>query len=370
MARKFCDFVRFLTNHFASQIGLIFIKVFSKFSSSYVVSTLLDCLTIEVILMPHFAPVLKLGALAIIPFFSLSDTQVAWADKAEALAVLVALTESEVTSIQGQSDAADRIRLADRLTMLTQRVAASSCALTSDVAIEESHYFLEEATDEFDIILDALRNGNEALHILGPEENRRTLHDLDMIEEEWMATHGAIDAVIADGHDVENAHIIDDHNLELLRRTSILASDINGQYSNPFEISQADAMLINIAGRQRMLTQKMAKDACEIWTGYHAEDGRKDLMETMVIFENSMNALRYGMPDAGIQAAPTPEIEKDLDIILERWDVIRGNLDILLAGGELEMAGKYEIFHDFNLELDELEHLIHDYKVYVERHHD
>jgi hypothetical protein len=288
---------------------------------------------------------------------------------AEALNALSKLHENDIFTRDIKSDGADRIRLADRLTMLTQRVAAASCALTSDVAVEESHFHLEEAMHEIDIIIDALRNGNEALHILEPEKSARLLHDLDALEAEWKATHGAVEAVLTDGHDVDNAHIIDDHNLKLLELSSNLASDISSKYTHPYEITQADAMLINIAGRQRMLTQKMAKDACEIWTGYHAEDGRADLEETMVIFENSLNALRYGLPDAGVKKAPTPEIETDLDHLWSRWTVLRGNLDILMAGGELDMAQKVEIFHDFNVELDELEHLIHDYKVYVERNH-
>ncbi|MGD1883331.1 MAG: type IV pili methyl-accepting chemotaxis transducer N-terminal domain-containing protein [Paracoccaceae bacterium] len=316
--------------------------------------------------MKRFSFLLAATAIAVT---SQSAGSNALADEAEALEILSRLHDDDLFTRGIDSDGADRIRLADRLTMLTQRVAAASCALTSDVAIEESHYHLEEAMHETDIILNALRYGNDALHILGPEENRRLLKDLYELDHEWQETHGAVEAVIADGHDVESAHVIDDHNLKLLELSSVLVSDVLGAYSHPYEMTQADALLIKIAGRQRMLTQKMAKDACEIWTGYHAKEGREDLEKTMVIFENSLNALRFGMPAAGIEPAPTPAIEADLDKLLKRWSVIRGNLDKLLAGDELNMDQKYEIFHDFNVELDELEHLIHDYKVYVERHH-
>lgn len=293
----------------------------------------------------------------------------ALADRKQAEQLLAQLHSDDEFSVGIESDSADRIRYADRLTMLTQRVAAASCALTSNVAIEESHYHLEEAMHETDIILEALRDGNEALHIIGPEKRRRTLHDLDALAEEWKETHGAVEAVLRDGHDVDSAHIIDDHNLSLLEKAQILAADISGQYSDPYEITQAHAMLITIAGRQRMLTQKMAKDACEIWTGYHAEDGRADLLDTMVIYENSILALRDGMPSAGIMPAPNETIRNDLNEILSRWFVIKDNLEKLLAGEELNMDQKYEIFHDFNLELDDLEHLIHDYKQFVESHH-
>lgn len=300
---------------------------------------------------------------------SVSSVGGAFADRKDAEKLLAQLHQNDQFTAGIESDSADRIRYADRLTMLTQRVAAASCALTSDVAIEESHDHLEEAMHEMDIILEALRDGNEALHIIGPEKRKRTLHDLDELATEWKETHGAVEAILSDGHDVDSAHVIDDHNLSLLEKAQILAADISGQYTHPYEITQAQAMLITIAGRQRMLTQKMAKDACEIWTGYHAEEGRADLIETMVIYENSLVALRDGLPAAGIMAAPNDTIRDDLNEILARWSVIKGNLELLIAGEVLNAEQKYEIFHDFNLELEDLEHLIHDYKEFVESHH-
>jgi hypothetical protein len=291
------------------------------------------------------------------------------ADEAEALQILAALHDDDALTREIESDAGDRIRLAQRLSMLTQMVASSSCALTADVAVDESHDHLEEAMHEVDIIVDALLNGNETLHIFGPEERRRTAHDLETFLEEWGTTHAAVESVLSNGHDVESAHIIDDHNLPLLEKATILESDIVGQYSHPYEMTQADAMMLGIAGRQLMLTQKMSKDACEIWSGYHVEIGLADLQATMTIFENSLNALHVGMPAAGIQAAPTPEIEADLVNILGRWETIRGNLDKLIAGEALNEEQKYEIFHDFNLELEEINHLVQDYKNYTQRNH-
>ncbi len=304
-------------------------------------------------------------SLAFAAAFSFVAGNTAEAGRSEALETLSKLHSDDILTAGIESDSADRIRYSDRLSMLTQRVAAASCAVSSDVAIDESQYYLEESMHEIDIILDALRDGNDKIHILGPEENKVILHDIAELSAEWQETHGAVEAVLANGHDVDSAHIIDDHNLSLLEQSSHLAADILGRYANPFELTQSDAILISIAGRQRMLTQKMAKDACEIWTGYHAEQGRADLVESMEVFENSLVALRDGMPSVGIQAAPTPEILADLNSILDRWAVLRGNLELLIAGEELAMDQKYEIIHDFNVEVDEIEHLVHDYNVYV-----
>jgi hypothetical protein len=268
-----------------------------------------------------------------------------------------------------ESDGADRIRLASQLPTLTQQVAAASCALTSDVDVEEAHDVLEHATTQFDRYIAALRHGDEEFHILRPEERRLTLADIDHVESEWLAIHGAIDSILVDGHDVDSAHVIDDHNLKLLELTTILASDIAEQYAQPFEVTAADLLSIQIAGRQRMLTQKMAKDACEIWTGYHSEEAKVDLRDTMVIFENSLNALRFGLEAAGIQGAPNDIITADLDDLLGRWAVLKPNLTTLIDGGELNEEQKYEVFHDLEVELAALDHLLDDYKDYAERAH-
>ena len=195
------------------------------------------------------------------------------------------------------------------------------------------------------------------------------MRDLAHVLEEWSAIHGAIDSVLADHSDVDGAHVIDDHNLKLLELTTILSSDIAARYSHPYEMTAQDAMMIEIAGRQLMLTQKMAKDSCEVWTGYHAEEARADLAATMQIFETSLHALRFGMPEAGLQAAPNDVIRADLDILLERWEVIKVNQQTLVDGGELNEEQKTEIFHDLLLELYDLEHLLDDYKEHSERAH-
>ncbi len=275
----------------------------------------------------------------------------------------------DISSVEIISDSSDRIDLANQLPMLSQRVAASACALTSDIEPDMSLAILEKSYHEFERIVIALRDGDAELNIPEPETRRITIKEINDVWQAWGPTHDAILEILEDHHDVEAAHRIDDHNLEILDLTSILASDISSQYTHPYEVTQSNAMLITIAGRQRMLTQKMIKDSCEIWTHYHEDEGRADLIQTMDIFEKSLLALRDGMPDVGIKKAPTEEIRADLDSILNRWAIIKGNQMILIDGGELDEAGKTEIFHDLNLELAELNLLVKHYTDYATKHH-
>jgi len=265
------------------------------------------------------------------------------------------------------SDGADRILLAGQLRTLTQQVAAASCAITSGVDVDEAYSVLEQATTTFDRYLVALHDGDEAMQIHGPEENARISRDIEHVQQEWLEIRGAIEAVLADRNNVDAAHVIDDHNMKLLELTTILSTDISGRYSDPYEVSARDALLIEIAGRQLMLTQRMAKDSCEIWSGYHSEDAKIDLVATMEVFESSLTALRFGLGEVGVMAAPNDAIRDDLDILLTRWDVVKENQQTLVDGGELNDEQKTEIFHDLIVELGDLEHLLHDYKEYAAR---
>jgi len=265
------------------------------------------------------------------------------------------------------SDGADRILLAGQLRTLTQQVAAASCAVTSGVDVDEAYSVMEQATTNFDRYIVALRDGDEAMQIHGPEQNARISKDIEHVQQEWLAIHGAVDAVLADRNDVDAAHEIDDHNMQLLELTTVLSTDVSGRYADPYEVSARDALLIEIAGRQLMLTQRMAKDSCEIWSGYNSEAAKIDLAATMEVFESSLTALRFGLDAVGVIPAPNDVIRDDLDTLLTRWDVIKENQQTLVDGGELNDEQKTEIFHDLLVELDDLEHLLQDYKEYAER---
>ncbi|MEM6386614.1 MAG: type IV pili methyl-accepting chemotaxis transducer N-terminal domain-containing protein [Pseudomonadota bacterium] len=276
---------------------------------------------------------------------------------------------TDIAKIEIVSDSSDRIDIADQLPMLGQRVAASACVLTSGIEEEKSLAILETSYQQFERITTALRDGDADLNIPEPETRRITLHDIDQVWAQWGTTHDAVLEILADKHDIDAAHVIDDHNLKVLEATTVLAGDIAAQYTHPYEITQDNALLISLAGRQRTLTQKMIKDACEIWTHYHEEEGREDLKKTMEIFENSMLALRDGMPALGIKKAPTPEIRADLDAILDRWQGIKHNQQRLIYGEEIAPEDKSEIFVDLNLELAELNQLVAHYTAYATKHH-
>ncbi|QOG11913.1 type IV pili methyl-accepting chemotaxis transducer N-terminal domain-containing protein [Arcobacter sp. FWKO B] len=81
--------------------------------------------------------------------------------------------------------------------------------------------------------------------------------------------------------------------------------------------TQKDSNVINIAGKQRMLTQKIAKDIFLCDKFFLASS--KDLENAIHEFETSLNDLIKGNEKKGIYAPPSEDIESSLLLIQKNW---------------------------------------------------
>ena len=87
--------------------------------------------------------------------------------------------------------------------------------------------------------------------------------------------------------------------------------------------SKADGAVIDIAGRQRMLTQKMSKEALAIAVG--KDEYREDLLATAQLFDRSLKALLYGgtAPIHGgeVKVPPAPPgVREQLKKVESLWE--------------------------------------------------
>ncbi len=92
-----------------------------------------------------------------------------------------------------------------------------------------------------------------------------------------------------------------------------------------------DSKVINIAGRQRMLSQKMSKEVFAInsITDQRKNAYIKSLKKTAALFDKSLNLLIEGDDDEGIPAAEDPEVIKALNIVKNDWSAFKKNIEII-----------------------------------------
>jgi len=250
--------------------------------------------------------------------------------------------------------AAERINFAGKLRMLSQRIPAAACNVYAEIDPASTEPVLHDAIEEFDRILAALEFGDEGLNINGAEERRKTIAAIHTMKAHWLPIEEIVLEIENHATTQEHVQHMADENMLILEDAKMLVSEVSGQYSDPTALLQADAIRIDIAGRQRMLTQKISKEVCFIASDINAEASLEVLGSTVNIFEVSLNALVHGMPEAGIGPAPNEEVEAKLAEVAQNWATVKPHVDTVLAGGSIDDATRAEVFAGLNKTMAEM----------------
>jgi hypothetical protein len=243
---------------------------------------------------------------------------------------------------------ADRMNFSGKLRMLSQRIPAAACNLQAGVNVDHSAEILAATSEEFNKIVSALEHGDPNLGIIGKETRRKTLAALDGLKAAWAPVGAATGMIMAEGMTASHNEQLAVQNGPLLEAAKLLVSELVGQYSNPASVVQSDALRIDIAGRQRMLSQKISKELCYALSGLDADAARENLGKTVSTFDVSLTALREGMPAAGIKASTDPEIVAGLDLVAGEWAVLQPYLQAVMASETLDEATRGSVFEMLN----------------------
>lgn len=129
------------------------------------------------------------------------------------------------------------------------------------------------------------------------------------------------------------------------------------------EQSRHDAYVVNIVGKERMLTQKMAK---ELFLNLHTTQIRLDAFEqAKAEFEQNLETLRYGSHDGKIAPPPNEKIASKLEAIrsestnfLSLAETFKHAIENGTMPGEEEMHRLYDLN---NRLLDMIDQTVQDY---------
>lgn len=125
-----------------------------------------------------------------------------------------------------------------------------------------------------------------------------------------------------------------------------------------------DALVVNLAGRQRMLTQKLTKEAAQLVAYAHdaspnlANAEREQLQSTVRAFEMTLFSLKDGGPAplnlemTRMRALPpaSTEVSKRLDSVVTLWQPFKANITKLNQSGGSDAAAARVVF-DTNVPL-------------------
>lgn len=93
------------------------------------------------------------------------------------------------------------------------------------------------------------------------------------------------------------------------------------------EMSKKDALIINIAGKERMLTQKMSKEIFFLIHRHHNDF--RELNAAVDLFENNLNILLYGNSIKGIYPPQNEKIASKLQEVMSIWKPFKEEIESL-----------------------------------------
>ncbi len=91
---------------------------------------------------------------------------------------------------------------------------------------------------------------------------------------------------------------------------------------------KGDAFFVNIAGGQRMLSQKLTKEAL-LYEFSEDPKWKKELEKSMALFEKNLRVLREGDPEKGLAPLKDPRLSAELARLENLWQEFRKALSVL-----------------------------------------
>jgi len=215
------------------------------------------------------------------------------------------------------------IDLAGRQRMLTQRMAKEALLILLDNAAEANKKKLRQDLDLFDSTLKGLIQGDKKLGLVRVD-NADIQRQLAYVSELFAPFKISAEAIV-DGTATDA-----DYNQVVLKKNMLLLQEMNKavfMYTALTDQAENRSLKmgpnINLAGRQRMLTQRMAKDLL-IAAMASPEDRapyEKDFAESRALFDRTLKGLLDGDEALHLVRTTLPNIRDQLEKVQALWQL-------------------------------------------------
>jgi len=205
---------------------------------------------------------------------------------------------SAAPAVQTKQQSGNVINLAGKQRMLTQKMSKEALFIAKGIDVGANTDNLKKTSALFDKTLKGLIAGDSSLN-LPTTENKEILAQLQKVTDLWKPFKVNIDKVASGKTDSATLKTIAEENLPLLKNMN-MAVQMYAKASGS-KLDPAMAKTINVAGRQRMLTQKMTKELLLIANGIDVDANKANIKKTADLFEKTLSELVAGTSDAGIK---------------------------------------------------------------------
>lgn len=216
------------------------------------------------------------------------------------------------------------INLAGKQRMLTQKMSKEALLVAKGIDVDANKDNLQKTVALFDKTLKGLVNGDAELG-LPKTEDAMILAQLDKVGGLWDGFKPSINAVM--GGDTGEAILakIAMENLPLLAEMNAAVQMYTKAGGSTLE--PAMATTINLAGKQRMLTQKMTKELLLVANNISADANKGELGKTVALFDRTLTGLLEGDQELGLPGTTDTAIRDQLAEVQRQWIEYKAVLD-------------------------------------------
>jgi len=208
-----------------------------------------------------------------------------------------------------------QVNLSGKQRMLTQKMSKETLLISLGIDVKQNRVSLKKTIALFDKTLVGLRKGDASLDLV-ETTNKEILAQLQKVSMLWTGFKSLVDRVANGKMDKKTLQKVATTNLPLLAAMNIAV----GMYE---KISGADsaelAVVINLSGKQRMLTQKMTKEFLLIAKKIGAKENQQALVKSINLFDKTLKGLRDGDEDLGLPPTTDKKIRDQLGLVEEHW---------------------------------------------------
>ncbi|NOZ91092.1 MAG: hypothetical protein GXO60_07410 [Epsilonproteobacteria bacterium] len=213
------------------------------------------------------------------------------------------------------------VNLSGKQRMLTQRMTKLSLLVSSGIDKENNIEKLKKFSSLYDRTLKAFKNGDKELECT-PIKNPVIDEQIEVIEKKWKPFYQHIQNIIDDkDKDKKSLKYVVDNNEELLKVSNELVKRYEKSNKSQNYLDKARLHIVNVAGRQRMLTQKMTKEKLLIISGQ--KEYKEKIKKTIELFDSSLNALINGDANQMIVKPTNKKIKEQLAKVEEIWKKLK-----------------------------------------------
>jgi len=215
-------------------------------------------------------------------------------------------------------DLAVTINLSGKQRMLTQKMSKEAMLIKLGIDKKANEENLKKTSALFDKTLKGLEHGDSSLGLVATDD-KKIQEQLKKVENLWKPFYKKIQAIYSEKDlSSKTFDYINKHNLELLKQMNkavFMYAALGNKGGNKLKMAND----INLAGKQRMLTQKIAKDLLFYQAGIEPKKALKSLTNSIKLFDKTLKGLYSGDKELNLVGTKLPKIRKQLDIVKSNW---------------------------------------------------